>query len=190
MALITTATNIDYLISDVRLRIGDLDKRYFSDTVVRTALVNGVKFLQSKWQRRYQVYDSSMFVDPQPSDGTVPAGYIYAALPQGYNYIPSGLSVYDVFRNPYVEFADPSVTVVLQEDEYPITVAAKLFLRESLLSSSQQTFVNWSDGEYSYSNVAASQVMRGLSADALAELNNYFKARRTGVLRSSFATFV
>lgn len=181
-------TNIDYLIEDVRLRVGDVDSERFSDSLVRAALISSVKFLQSKWQRRYQVYRDSMLVSPQPD--TTPSGYIYVALPDGYNVIPSGLVENDVFRNPFVTFTDPSTQVIVQQDEYPIVLGALLFLRESVLSASQQTFMNWSDGEYSYSNVASSNVMRGLSGDTLAELNAYFRARRAGVVRENFATIV
>lgn len=180
--------NIDYLIEDVRFRIGDVDSVRFSDSLIRSALINGIRFLQSKWQRRYQLYRTTMFVEPQPSD--VPAGYVYVALPDGYNYIPSGLVENDVFRNPFSTFIDTSSSIIVQQDEYPIILSALLFLRESALSISQQTFVNWSDGEYSYSNVASSKIMQGLSGDTLSELNAYFKARRAGVLRDDFATFV
>jgi len=188
MPLITTITNIDYLIPDVRLRVGDLDGTVFSDTVVRTALINGVKFLQSKWHSRYQVYASGMRVEPQPSD--VPAGYVYVGLSEGYNYIPSGLSINDVFRNPFITFTDTSSAVIVQEDEYPITLAALLFLQQSTLSAAQSAFVNWSDGEYSYSNVASSKIMSDLSTGVWAELNAYFKSRRAGVLRDNFATYI
>jgi len=188
MSLVTASGNIDYLIPDVRLRIGDLNSVVFSDTLVRTALISGIKFLQSKWQRRYQVYTDSMLVTPQP-DG-VPAGYVYVALPDGYNVIPSGLAANDVFRNPFQTFTDPSTSVISQPDEYPIILAAMIFLRDSSLSSSQQTFVNWSDGEYSYSNVASSKIMSDLSSNAWAELNAYFKVRRAPVVRGDFTNFL
>jgi hypothetical protein len=188
MALVTFPTNVDYLIPDIRLRIGDLSKTTFSDTIVRTALINGIKFLQSKWHGRYQVYTDTMLVTPQPTDA--PTGYIYAALYDGYHYIPSGLFTSDVFRNPSSEFTDPSTAIITQIDEYPITLAALLFLRESLLSGSQQSFVNWSDGEYSYSNVASSKIMESLGGNTLAELNAYFKARRAVVLRENFTNYI
>lgn len=190
MAFALSPSNVDYLIPDIRVRIGDIDKTAFSDKIVRTALISGIKFLQNKWQRRYQVYADTMLINPQPTNGTTPAGYIYAALPDGYNYIPSGLNVNDVFRNPTITFADVSTSIIVQEDEYPITLAAVLFLRENLLSSNQQTFVNWSDGEYSYSNVAASNVMRGLSASTLDELNAYFKIRRGAPKRGDFTNYL
>lgn len=187
MALVTNTTNVDYLIPDIRLRIGDLDSVVFSDVIVRTALINGIKFLQSKWHSRYQIYASGMIIYPQPND--MP-GFIYAGLPDGYGYIPSGLNINDVFRNPYQTFIDTGTTVVVQMDEYPITLAAMLFLRESLLSGSAQTFVNWSDGQYSYSNVASSNIMSKLSSGSWDELNAYFKARRSGVVRDDFANFI
>lgn len=188
MALVTSPTNVDYLLSDIRLRVGDLDKLIFSDDIVRTALITGIKFLQSKWQGRYQVYSNTMFVTPQPD--TTPINYIYVALPGGYNIIPSGLFENDVFRNPLVIFNDPSTSIISQPDEYPVTLAALLFLRESLLSSSQQTFLNWTDGKYTYSNVASSKIMQGLSGDTLAELTAYFKTKRGSIVRANFSNYI
>jgi hypothetical protein len=188
MALYTTALNIDYLIPDVRFRVGDLNSTVFSDTVVRTAIVNGIKFLQTKWSSRYQIYASGLYITPQPDDA--PAGQWYVGLPDGYAYIPSGLIPGDVFRNPFLTFTDVSNDVIVQTDEYPIIVAATLFLRENLLSASQQTFINWTDGEYSYSNVASSKIMQGSYSDIIAELNAYFKSRRAGVLRDDFANMI
>lgn len=181
-------TNIDYLIEDVRLRVGDVDSERFSDSLIRAALISSVKFLQSKWQRRYQVYKDNMLVAPQPT--TTPSGYIYVALPDGYNYIPSGLVENDVFRNPFVTFNDVSTSVIVQQDEYPIVLGALLFLRESILSANQQTFINWSDGEYSYSNVASANIMNKLSATALDELNAFFKTRRAATVRTDFTNIV
>lgn len=188
MSLVTASGNIDYLISDVRLRLGDFTGEVFSDTLVRTALISGIKFLQSKWQRRYQVYADAMYVTPQPDD--VPAGYIYAALPDGYGYIPSGLMPNDVFRNPFQTFIDPSTAVITQADEYAVVLAALIFLRESTLSASSAKFVNWSDGEYSYSNVASSKIMEGLGSSIWAELNAFFGTRRAGVRRGEFTNFI
>lgn len=182
---ITYPLNIDYLIPDVRIRAGDItDPPLYSDTLVRTAIVAGVKYLQRRWENRYLVFASGMVVIPQPIG--VPAGYVYAALPQGFGYIPSGLLYGDVFRNPYHTFANPGTWPISQEDESVITTAAVLILMRSIMSSSSTAFVNWSDGEYSYSNVATSSVLRDLYRSSLDELDLYFKRRLATPIRADF----
>lgn len=191
---ITYPLNIDYLMDEVRLHIGDTDETQFSDSIIRSALISAVKFLQRKWSNRYLVYYTTMLVSPLPSDfiyqsdydaliaasGTttatvIPTGYLYASLPQGYGYVPSGLAENDIFRNPYHTFTEPGATVISQEDEFVIILAASIILARSRLSSSATSFVNWSDGEYSYSNVASSNTMRDLLSADLSALDAYFK---------------
>lgn len=186
---ITQPTNIDYLITDVRLHVGDVDGTRFSDTLIRTALVNGIKFLQHYWSTRYLVYSgAAMYVQPQPA--TVTSGYIYVALPDGYAEIQDGISDNDIFKNPALEFSDVGLAPISQADEAIIVISATLMLCKSLLTSSSLTFVNWSDGEYSYSNVAASQVLSKIFASALDDFNNFFKSKRGKPLRRDFPEFV
>jgi hypothetical protein len=55
--MITTVTNIDYLIPTLRLHLGDIDSasyRYIDDWL-RTALVTSVKVMQRWWTNRYLV---------------------------------------------------------------------------------------------------------------------------------------
>jgi hypothetical protein len=62
---ITTPTNIDYLIMDLRLQLGDTNAgsyRYL-DEWLRTALIGAVKALQSWWHSRYIVTTSVVGVD-------------------------------------------------------------------------------------------------------------------------------
>src|SRR5258706_1518043 len=98
--------NIDYLIDDVRLHIGDIDddgsKTAFSNSVIRTALINGVKGLQRRWDNRYLVYNERLLVtNPQDLGYTIPSGYVLGRLPQGYGTMPDGLRENDIFRNPF-----------------------------------------------------------------------------------------
>jgi hypothetical protein len=116
----------------------------------------------------------------------VPSGYVYAKIPSGYGYIPSGLIENDVFRNPDVEFTEPGSTVITQEDEIVVVLIAAIILRRSLMSSSVTSFVNWSDGNFSYSNVASASAMRALIDADLAALDNYFKLRLAKPLRQDF----
>ncbi len=59
MPLITTVTNLDYLISALQLQYGDYDGTLFSEAVYRTALVNGVKYLQNRWNSKYLIDSDS-----------------------------------------------------------------------------------------------------------------------------------
>lgn len=179
-------SNIDYLIDDVRLHIGDIDKVTFSDSIVRAALIGGIKMLQRRWQNRYYVFVPSIVVDPVPDDVIVPSGYLYAASPNGFTFVASGYKENDVLRNPYHSFVDPGSSPVSQEDEYPVTLAAVIILRRSYMASSADTFQSWSDGEYAFSNLSAVKTLHGLFDNDLASLEFYFRRRLAKSLRSDF----
>jgi hypothetical protein len=204
-------TNVDYLIPDVRMRIGDTDatKTRFSDSIIRTALVGGIKTLQRRWRSRYLVFTKSMVVDPLPSDVTyaadydalvistsgsppaysyiVPAGYLYGIISGGYAPIPSGLDSNDVFRNPNASFVDDgSESIISQEDEHPVVLAATVILRTSQISSSADAFQSWSDGEFSYSNLGSQRALDSLYTNDSKELDAYFKERLAAPVRSRF----
>lgn len=203
--------NVDYLLSDVRLRIGDLDNKRFSDSIVRTAIVAGVKTLERRWNSRYLVYyKDTTLVSSLPSnvmyateynaliaasgnthgiDTVIPIGYIYVNVPQGYAIIASGLKNNDIFRNPYHTFTDTG-EVFSQEDEYPIILVAAIALRGSQLSSSADAFQSWSDGEYSFSNIASSKVMSDLYYGDIKLLDEFFKKRLARPIRESFPAFI
>lgn len=210
--LITYPLNVDYMITDVRVRVGDVsDTPSYSDSLVRSSILAGVKMLQRRWSSRYVVFVDEMVVSPLPAgmvyqadydalvasgesvagiNTIVPYGYVYGRVAQGYAYIPSGLRQNDVFRNPYHTFTDPGAQVFSQEDEEPIILAATIVLRAMQISSSASTFQSWSDGEYSFSNIAASNTMRAMYVDALAQLDAYFKKRLSSAIRESFPMFV
>jgi hypothetical protein len=188
--IITYPTNIDYLIPDVRLRIGDYNGDRFSDPIIRSSLLAAVKMLQRKWKSRYLLFYDSMLVDPVPIDVAVPSGYVYAKVTQGYAFIPAGLHENDAFKNPYHIFTDPGSEVFSQEDEEPIILAATLVLRAAQISSSAAVFQIWSDGEYSFSNVASSAAMDKMYQANLASLEAYFKSRLASPIRQSFSAFV
>lgn len=54
---IETEINMDYLIPSLRLQLGDINSESYryTDAWLRTALVNGVKFLQKWWDNRYLI---------------------------------------------------------------------------------------------------------------------------------------
>ncbi len=179
-------TNVDYLISDVRLQLGDVDGEQFSDSVVRAGLISAVKFLERRWGNRYLVYASGIAITPVPVDVTVPAGYMYVTLPDGNGLIPNGYVDNDIFRNPYHTFLDEGTYPISQEDESIIVTVAIIVLLRSRLTSSSSAFVNWTDGEYSYSNVATSNVLRDIYRSALDDLNLFFKRRLARPVRGDF----
>lgn len=209
--LITYPLNVDYLLTDVRVRVGDVNEPpTFSDSLVRSSIVTGVKALQRRWSSRYLIFMKEMVVTPLPEGmmyqvdydtavasgqsvagvTVVPYGYLYGSVAQGYAYIPSGLKNNDILRNPYHTFLDPGALVISQEDEEPILLMATIILRTAQLSSSAATFQSWSDGEFSFSNIASSNIMNSMYKDAWLQLNAYFKTRLTPPIRESFPAFI
>lgn len=186
MAFITYQTNTDYLIDSVRLHVGDTESERFSDSLIRSAIVTGIKSLQKRWKNRYMVYASGVIEVPQPSDLPVVDGYLYANLPEGRGLIPDNLAENDVFRNPFYTFSDPG-DLISQEDEYPIILSASIILQRAKYMSSSAVFQNWSDGEFSFSNVASARAYESSLGTLTAELDSYFKKRLAGATRTSFA---
>jgi hypothetical protein len=67
MALITTETNLDYLITALRLQINDAEEPYtFSDDFLRTHLVNAVKALMGRWNNKYLINNTTNYVERNP----------------------------------------------------------------------------------------------------------------------------
>lgn len=60
--LITTPTNLDYLIGSLQMHYGDYDGSQYSESVYRTALVNGVKYLSKKWGAKYYIDEDNNIV--------------------------------------------------------------------------------------------------------------------------------
>lgn len=177
-------TNVDYLIPDLRLMYGDVTGDVYSDTLMRTALVNGVKLLQRRWLSKYQVYTSTLLVDPQPSD--TPSGYVYANTIDGQAYIPSGLASGSVFRNPFVTFTQTSPPVIQSEDDVAIVLAAKVLLRRSQISSSASSFVSWKTEDISYSNLGSERSLAKVLESDQKELDDYFRSKIAQPQRSEF----
>lgn len=180
----TQPTNLDYLMMDVRLTFGDLDGSVYSDAIIRTALINGVKFLQRKWQSKYQVYTSAIKVDPQPSDA--PGGYIWANTVDGQAYIPDLLEEGSVFRNPFLAFDQVYPPVISSTDETAIVLAATYLLRRSQVSSSAASFVSWSTEDIRFSNLGSERGLSKLLESDLKALDDYFANRIATPQRSEY----
>jgi len=194
--------NIDYLIDDVRLKVGDYkDNKRYSDNVVRSAIIGGIKMLQRKWGLRYFLYQPSM-------NTSLPSGWYYEPLPSGVieyttiipsglqaitfmnsmMFIPSGLVENDVVRNPTSSFSDPFNfdMVISQDDEYIVVLAASIVLFQAYFTSSVESFQSWTDGNFSFSNITAGKSYKDFYDGALAEFNSYFKQRLHKALVGEF----
>lgn len=180
----TEPTNMDYLLGDLRLLYGDVTAATYSDQLMRTALVNGVRYLQRRWSSKYQTYSATLLTDPQPDN--VPAGYVYANTIHGQTYIPSGLAEGSAFRNPYITFTQTSPPVIQSEDEIAILLAAKLLLRRSQISSSAGAFVSWKTEDISFSNLGAERSLSKILESDQQELDDYFKSKIALPQRSEF----
>jgi hypothetical protein len=174
--MIVTITNLDYLIDSVRLRLGDFDGTQYSDTLVRTGLVTGIKFLQKRWKSKYQVFNSGL-VSPEQPTGAADQGLIWCSTVNGYSFLDAGLLENDVFRNPFIEFAQPSPPIIEQNDEDAIVLAAMYLIHLAKLTSSSSTFVSWSTEDLRYTNSEASKSMKLVLETILEELNVLFKTR-------------
>lgn len=175
---ITVPSNIDYLIDDVRLYLGDLDGSEYSQTIVRTSLLSGVKYLMPKWNKKYLIYTEDMLVASgvvRSPDGTFTLGY--------------QPNEYDVFRNGFVTFTSERPPDIEQQDEAAIVLAAAIILRKSKLTSNNPGY-SWVTPDLSYSNIEQARMGRLLIQQDMDALNAFFKFRlgkmQIGTLRGNY----
>lgn len=171
--MITTSTNMDYFIDAVRLRLGDFDGTAYSDALVRTAIISAVKFLQKQWRSKYQVVASGTYI----FNHEAPTGYTYASTVNGLAFIPSGLNINDVFRNPYIEFTQPEPPLIEQNDEDAIVLATAYIVHLAKLTNSSSAFVSWSTEDIRFTNTTAANTMKSVLETFQAELDTMFKTR-------------
>jgi hypothetical protein len=172
--MITSATNVDYLIDSVRLRLGDFDGTAYSETIVRTAIVSAVKFLQKRWRSKYQVVTSGTYTGNSTS---APAGYAEAYTVDGIGYIPENLNVNDVYRNPFIVFTQELPPVVEQNDEDAVVLATAYIVHLAKLTNSSSAFVSWSTEDIRFTNTTAANTMRNVLETLQLELNTLFATR-------------
>jgi hypothetical protein len=172
--MITTATNIDYLIDSVRLRLGDFEGTAYSDTLVRTAIVSAVKFLQKRWRSKYQILVSGSYTG---NNSSAPSGYAEANTIDGIGYIPIGLNVNDAYRNPFVVFSQEQPPVIEQNDEDAVVLATAYIIHLAKLTNSSSTFVSWSTEDIRFTNTTAANTMRNVLETLQTELNTLFATR-------------
>jgi len=169
---------------DVRLQFGDILGDVFSDTIIRTALVSGVRLLQNKWNGKYQLYQEDMILNPQPSD--VPAGYLRITSLFGRADIPENTVPGSVFRNPYGVFTAEPNHLLESNDEQGLVYAAVYILRKMQISSSAQEFIAWSTEDIKYSNLGIERSLGGILKDDIENLKSYLQSKIATPKRSDF----
>lgn len=172
--MITSPSNIDYLIDSVRLRLGDFDGSAYSDTLIRTALVSAIKFLQKRWRSKYQVVTSGTYTG---NNSGAPTGFAEANTVDGLGYIPELLNNNDVFRSPYIAFTQSNPPVVEQNDEDAVVLATAYIVHLAKLTNSSSSFVSWSTEDIRFTNTTAANTMRNVLETLQLELNTLFATR-------------
>lgn len=180
----TDPTNMDYLMGDVRLQFGDLTGDTFSDTIIRTAMISAIRFLQRKWDGKYQVYSADQLLDPQPSG--VPAGYKRIRSLHGEMDIPTDINVGSIYRDAYSIFTAGNPPLIESVDEQAIILAAVYILRKAHLTSNASDFVAWGTEDIRYNNLGAERGLSKLLQADLDALNEYLRARIAKPIRSEF----
>lgn len=173
--MIVTQSNLDYLIVPVRMHVGDINNQTFSNSLILTSLVFSVKYLQNRWSNRYLIYNSSMLVS-----GTT------INTPDGQCTLDTLPGVNDVFRNCAVTFASDGTPVIDQDDEFPVILAAAILLRRSVITSSLNTFSNWSTPDLSFSNVSSYRALIDMINMDMKALDEFFKKRLAAPQKQSF----
>lgn len=189
-------TNADYVIPSVRLHVGDYDGDRFSNSVIRSAIINGITYLSRRWNARYLVVESGWYtpsglrmqhgfyyqeeIDENVVPTTIiPSGFAVGRFPQGFAVVPL-LEPNNVVRNPFV--LQESELLFDPADEYAIVLAASMLLLRAYLTSSSDKFISWSDGEFSYSGIQANKTLRDLLVDTTNALEEHFKGRLADAL--------
>ena len=75
---ITVQTNLDFLIDELRLELGDTDNSSYryTDDWLRTSLISATKTLMTWWNYKYLINDTTFDVERNPSHA-----YIFASPP-------------------------------------------------------------------------------------------------------------
>lgn len=181
----TEPTNLDYLMPDVRLQFGDLDGSIFSDVIIRSALISAIRFLQRKWNGKYQIFTTAALLNPQP--GFVPFGYVRINSLHGVADIPATYTEGSIFRNPYVEFTSTPPPLIDSVDEQAIILAAVYLLRKAHISSNVGEFLSWKTEDIGYNNLGVERGLSKLLENDLTALNDYLRTRIAKPQRSDFA---
>lgn len=127
--MITTPTNLDYLIPNLRLWLGDINPteyRYLTEWL-RTSLVGAVKALRGWWHDKYMVDDVTYLVSRNDQ------------------------------RSYLFEYAEPPI--IDHKDEMPIILMASIIIKSGSLQNNSWNLISWVDSEIQYrpGNVSKAQ---------------------------------
>lgn len=168
--IVEAETDIDYLIPQLRLHLGDLNPtsyRYM-DSWLRTALLSSIKSLSRWWDSKYLLSDD--LTDP--------------------NLVASGLLEDSVYRNEsYRHFEFELPPTIQLKDERPILLMAAILIKSGSMENSSWDLGHWRDDELSYSNIEGGKARRESIARDVQELENILKPpvkRSVGVVRIAF----
>ena len=132
---------IDYLIDDLRLRIGDTDStayRFLDEWLVK-ALESSVKYLGRYWRQKYII----------DSDGNVSRNTAYR----------------------YFTFDEDTYGVIEQGDDSIIVLVAAILLLQGDFQKSAYGYVSWRDSEISVSMQSAARSQETILQNLIAELD-------------------
>ncbi len=153
--------NVEYLIPDVRLELGDLTPatyRYLDEWIL-AALIASVRTLSRRWSSKYFV-DALGEVTRNPNTTTF-------------------------------EFTEAEQGVIQQKDERIIVIQASLIVLEGSLESSAWSIGSWRDAELSVSNIASGDLRKNHIGSLREELDSMIKPgskRLVNAIRTSYPT--
>ncbi len=146
--------NIDYLIDQVRLEVGDLDpsKYRYLDEWITLSLIVAVRTLSRRWESKYKI----------TNDGEIRRNV----------------------NTTTFEFTEAEEGVVQQKDERLIVVQAALIMLEGSLESSAWNIGSWRDAELSVSNIESGKLRSDHISSLHHELDSILKPAGKRLMKS------
>lgn len=137
------SSNLDYMIDDLRLHLGDTDSSSYryTDDWLRTALVASVKSLAKWWNRKYLIDTNNDVMRNS-----------------------------DLEDDDYERDAPP---IVLVEDERPIILMASIIIKKGSLEDNAWDYGSWRDDEIQYSNIEGSKAKQTSLESDIEELADH-----------------
>jgi hypothetical protein len=134
--------NINYLIPDLRISIGDTNSASFryTDEWLTTALLGSIKALGGYWNMKYLVETTTNLIYRNPN----------------------------VFFYSY----DAEPPVIIQKDERPVILMASIIVLEGSLENSAWNLASWKDNEVSFTNLESGRIKDRNLQRLIDELNS------------------
>ena len=137
------ATNLDYLLDDLRLHMYDIDSSSYryEDSWLLTSLVAAVKALMPWWNARYVIDDSNNIARNSNWDD-----------------------------NDY-EFDSPPI--LQRKDERPVILMAAIIIKGGTLENNAWDYGSWRDDEVAFSNIEGGKQKNASLKRDMEELTSY-----------------